>query len=273
MSAIRLSRVRLFIHHDSYAYLEHRRPLTAALVRVAGPSATHIVLCEDMKQRLLELYGRSLQVVVVPNSTNTELPFRQPRVRAKLTTIGFISNLSRSKGVVEFLDIAERVCSARPDVRALLAGPISEASLVPVIKQRVLTASWIKYTGPVYGQDKSNFYSDIDVFLFPTRHADEADPRVINEALAHGVAVIASRRGCIASVLEGGGGTVIENGVNFVRDAEELILKWSEDPVVFASMSAGALANSARSSASHHSGLRAIIDEMVGTPKPPSEPA
>ena len=189
-SLVRFSRVRLFLHYDSYAYLEKRRSLSAALVQAAGPSATHIVLCEDMKRRLLDLYGSTLRVVVVSNSTSTELPAHKPRARTKLTTIGFISNLSRSKGVVEFLDTAERVCNACPDVRALLAGPLEEPSLAAVIKQRLLGASRIVYIGPVYGAQKSRFYSEIDVFVFPTRYANEAEPRVIDEALAHGVVPI-----------------------------------------------------------------------------------
>jgi len=269
-SLVRLSGVRLFLHHDSYAYLEKRRSLTAALIQVVGPSATHIVLCDDMKRRLLELYGRSLRVVVVSNSTNTEVPVHEPQVRTKLKTIGFISNLSRSKGVVEFLDITERVCSARPDVRALLAGPIEEPSLAPVIKERLRGASWITYIGPVYGENKSSFYSDIDVFVFPTRHADEADPRVINEALAHGVAIVASGRGCIASVLEGGGGTIIGEGNDFVRDAEKLLIGWYQDPALFSSISAAALANSARLRTDHGPRLRALINEMVSQGRPPA---
>ncbi|HXC77168.1 MAG TPA: glycosyltransferase family 4 protein, partial [Candidatus Acidoferrum sp.] len=191
-SLVRIAGVRLFLHYDSYAYLELRRPLTAALIRMAGPSATHIVLCNDMERCLLKLYGGSLRVVVVPNATNTEVPVSEPTARIKLNTLGFISNLSRTKGVMEFLDVAEHMCNAHPDMRAILAGPIEDVYLEPVIKQRVHDAEWLTYLGPVYRERKSGFYSDIDVFLFPTRYVNEADPRVISEALAYGVVVVAT---------------------------------------------------------------------------------
>lgn len=270
-SLTRLSRARIFLHHDSYAYLERRRLMTAALVRVAGPSAIHIVQCEDMKGRLTELYGRTLQVVAVANATNIEPPTNKPRVRTKLKTIGFMSHLSRSKGVLEFIDVAERVCRARPDMRALLAGRIEEPSLAPVMKERLLGASWIEYIGPVEGDTKSRFYSNIDAFVFPTRHAHESDPRIVNEAQAHGVAILTRGRGCIPSVVIGGG-AVIRDGDDFVGEAERLLLEWYQDPAKFSSISSGALANAARLQAEHGPRLRALIKELVSNPRPDATP-
>jgi glycosyltransferase involved in cell wall biosynthesis len=264
-SLIRLAGVRLFLHHDSYAYLQKRRRLTAMLVRIAGPSTTHIVLCEDMKERLIELYGRALQVVVISGVANIEPPTNPPRARTQLKTIGFISHLTRSKGVLEFLEVVERVCTARPDVRALLAGAITEPSLAPVIQERLHGASWITYLGPIPDEAKSRFYEGIDVFVFPTRYANEADPAVINEAQAHGVAVIAPGRGCIGSVVAGGGGAVIREGTDFVAEAEKVLLEWYRDPILFCSISSAALTNSARLKGDHGAQLETLIGDLAST--------
>lgn len=262
-----LSGLRLYLHHDSYAYLGKRRGLTATLIRIAGPSATHIVLCEDMKERLTVLYGRALQVVVVSNMTNIEPPIHQPRARTRLKTIGFISYLSRSKGVLEFLDVAERVRGFHSDVLAILAGPIEEPSLAPVIEERLGKAPWITYLGPVYGESKSRFYAGIDALVFPTHYENEADPRVINEALIHGVAVIARGRGCIGSVVAGGGGVIIRQDRDFTDEALSLLLAWYSDPGLFSSISSAALANSARLEADHRIRLNALIGRLVSAPK------
>lgn len=267
---IRVSGVRLFLHYDSYDYLLNRRTRTAALVQLAGPSATHIVLCEDMKRRLLRLYGSSLRIVVISNSTNIEVPVQEPRARMELKTIGFISNLSRAKGVLEFLDVAERVCSARPDVQAILAGPIEEPSLRPIIEDRLRRASWITYLGPVYGDSRSRFYTSIDTFIFPTRYENEADPRVVNEALAHGVVVIASTRGCIGSVVAGGGGVIIHEAGDFIDEAHSLLVAWHDDPDAFSSISAAALDNSARLRAEHGLRLNALISGLVSVSAQPT---
>ena len=272
VSLVRLSGVRLFLHHHSYAYLGKRGLLTATLMRIAGRSATHIVLCDDMKERLTELYGGTLRVVVISNITNTDAPADRPHFRTKLRTIGFISELKRSKGVLEFLDVADRVCSSRPDVRAVLAGGIEEPSLRGVISQRLLKASSITYIGAVYGEARSRFYADIDVFVFPTRYANEADPRVVNEALAHGVVVVSLGRGCIGSVVASGGGVVIRDDTDFADEAERLLLEWHQQPAVFASLSTAALANAERLNSVHGIRLKALILELVSAPGQHSSP-
>ena len=272
-SLTRLFRVRMFLHHGSYAYLAKRRRLTATLVRTAGPAATHIVLCADMGERLIALYSRTLNVTVISNSTNIEPPNHQPKVRSSLRTIGFISHITRSKGVFEFLDVAERVCGTCQDVRALLAGPIEDSSIRPVLMQRLRGASWLTYIGPVGGETKSRFYAEIDAFVFPTRHADEADPRVINEALAHGVAVIARGRGCISSAVNSGGGTVVREDADFVEEAERQLIEWHQNPVLFSSVSSAALANAARLRAEHLPRLDALISALVSLPSPAPPPS
>lgn len=263
VSLIRVSGARLFLHHDSYAYLHKPRPLTALLVRVAGLLTTHIVLCDDMKERLVQLYGPSLRVVVISGASNTEAPTNRPKARTELKTIGFISHLTRSKGVLEFLDLAERLCVARPGVRALLAGGITEASLAPLIQARLKEAPWINYLGPIPNESKSRFYEDIDVFVFPTRYANEADPAVINEALAHGVTVIARGRGCIRSVVASGGGEVIREEADFVAEAERVLLSWYQDSALFSSVSSAGLANFARLRSEHSTRVKTLISEIV----------
>jgi glycosyltransferase involved in cell wall biosynthesis len=262
-SLARLSGIRLFLHHHSYAYLQKRRPITAMLVRVAGPSATHIVLCEDMKERLIDLYGTAIRVSVVSNSTNSQPPSEPPRPRTRLNTIGFISHLSRSKGVLEFIDVADRLRRTHSDMQAFLAGPIDEPSLKPILARRLLLAPWIKYFGPIYGEAKSMFYRDIDVLVFPTRYINEAEPMVIAEALAHGVAVITCVRGCIGSVITGGGGVVIGEGRDVVAEAERVLLEWYRDSALFSSISSAALTNSARLRADNGYRLEVLMREIT----------
>ena len=50
----------------------------------------------------------------------------------------------------------------------------------------------------------ANFYTQLDLLVFPTMYVNESEPFVILEALAHGVPVITTPRGCIASSLADG---------------------------------------------------------------------
>ena len=69
--------------------------------------------------------------------------------------------------------------------------------------------------GPVHGAAKARFFAMIDVFVFPTRYAHEADPLVVWEALAAGRPVIAYARGCIREQV-GDAGLLIEVHQSFV---------------------------------------------------------
>jgi len=63
-------------------------------------------------------------------------------------------------------------------------------------------AGALDYRGRVLGDDKAKFYRDIDVFVFPTTYANEAQPLVVFEAKASGNDVIAYDRGCIRKQLD-----------------------------------------------------------------------
>jgi glycosyltransferase involved in cell wall biosynthesis len=57
----------------------------------------------------------------------------------------------------------------------------------------------LDYRGPLWNSDKNRFYCDIDIFIFPTLYANEAQPTVIFEAQAAGAFVAAFERGGISA--------------------------------------------------------------------------
>ena len=54
------------------------------------------------------------------------------------------------------------------------------------------------------GSTRSAFIGSLDIFLFPTNYANEAEPLVIYEAMRRGVYVIACDRGAISEMLLNG---------------------------------------------------------------------
>jgi glycosyltransferase involved in cell wall biosynthesis len=71
--------------------------------------------------------------------------------------------------------------------------------------------------GPNICDIKDRFYERLDLFLFPTRYANEAEPFVTLDALRSGVPVIACDRGAIAELLGNGAGVVFR--IDFVDGA------------------------------------------------------
>ncbi len=82
--------------------------------------------------------------------------------------------------------------------------------------------------GPLYGAQKEQFYRQLDVFLFPTNYANEAEPLVIYEAMRQGVHVIACDRGSIAEMLGNGAGLAVARE-EIVESAAARLAQFSDD--------------------------------------------
>jgi len=89
-------------------------------------------------------------------------------------------------------------------------------------------ASDVEYVGPLYGEHKERFYRQLDVFLFPTNYANEAEPLVIYEAMRQGVHVIACDRGSIAEMLRDGAGLAFSRE-HIVEAAAAHLAKFNDD--------------------------------------------
>jgi glycosyltransferase involved in cell wall biosynthesis len=265
LAVSRLATVPLYLHHDSFAYLDRRSVVTGLVVRLAGPTATHLVLCDLMGTRLQKLYPGVRETLVISNVTNTDEPEIPPHPHQQLNSIGFFSNLTRAKGVLEFLDLAEQVCRARPGLRAWLAGPVEEPKLGPILRDRLRSAPWVEYLGPVYGEARAQFLANLDVLVFPTRYANEAEPKVISEALACGIVVVARDRGCIGSLLSSHRGVSIPASADFIGTVMPMLLEWTSNAEEFSSLSASALRGyrQLRDEQSHR--LRFVVEAMAAS--------
>lgn len=202
----------MIVHHHSYVYIDQDSVLMRACTVVAGPDAVHLFLSEDTADSFQGRYPRVRRRLVLPNTfvlESFQSAYQPVKSRTRELRIGLLSNLSCDKGLEAFVETGERAVSEGLNVTSVLAGPLAgprERAIVDRALER--TGERLRYIGPVYGQDKENFYRDIDVFVFPTAHKDEAQSLVVLEALASGVPVISYERGCIGSMLADGGVTV-----------------------------------------------------------------
>lgn len=211
----------LYIHHHSYAYINASRMLMAILLAVTGPQTVHICLCETMASALSRRYGRRLRSAIVANSafvpTQTTI---LPRSTGTLR-IGLLSNLNNSKGLDVFLDLARRAIASGLDVGAVLAGPAtSDQAGEAIARAEAELGPRLDYRGSVHDAAKQQFFRDIDIFVFPTRYVNEAQPTVIFEAFSYGVPVLAVDRGCIRTQV-GASGEVFSQDADFIALALE----------------------------------------------------
>jgi glycosyltransferase involved in cell wall biosynthesis len=147
------------------------------------------------------------RVVVVHNGTPE--PVADGAVKEDRTVL-FLSNLRRRKGVVEAVEAARLVTRNETRVRFLFVGEWEDEVLECHLRRRASDADGrIEFRSPVVGAAKDRLLSAASILLFPPREP-EGHPRVVIEALAAGVPVVATNRGAIAeTIVDGESGFVL----------------------------------------------------------------
>ncbi len=218
---------RLFIHHHSYAYIDRKKPLMASLVHITGAAATHIFLASFMRDAFAAQYGSPMKTTVIANSAFVPLaPDRHTESDEGWITLGLLSNLNASKGLYVFLDLLNEAKAQNLKIRGILAGPVADPQDTENLSRaQAALGDRLIYKGAVYGEAKEAFFDSLDVFVFPTRYANEAQPTVLFEAMAHGLPVLSFARGCIREQV-GLSGAVLEQGEDFTRFALDFLKDW-----------------------------------------------
>lgn len=223
----RLKKYPCVLHHHSYAYLIKRSALTTLLIQIAGKKAIHVVLSTKMRCIFQNLYGLTNNTVVLSNLAfyHFDCHFR---TRTSVQKIGFLSNITKSKGGETVIQLAYDIKKKRIPIDIVLAGPCSEEDLEYKL-QNAMLASKLDWLGSVYGDQKKSFFTDIDVFIFPTQYENEAEPLVIWEALAAGIPVISYQRGSIGEQV-GKAGVLIPIEEDFIPYALNIFDRWVANP-------------------------------------------
>ena len=93
------------------------------------------------------------------------------------------------------IEVLRQGLSRGLDLTLSLAGQPIDASVAVVLdRAQAEFGGRIKQWGFVSGESKDDFLGSIDWFVFPSRYANEAEPIVVLEALAHGVPCVTGRR-------------------------------------------------------------------------------
>lgn len=203
VATARLCGYRRYLHHHSFAYIDAPRGLMRAVLAAGGDDLTHIFLCSIMRDRFEAAYQRIVHGEILSNAAFVPTDETPPEPRPDdALVLGHLSNLTGEKGLYLYLDLLRQALAAGFNVRGVLAGPAALAEDQAAIAAAVADLGGrLDYRGPLYGDAKSRFYRDIDVFVFPTQYVNEAQPTVLFEAQAAGCRIISFDRGCISRQL------------------------------------------------------------------------
>jgi glycosyltransferase involved in cell wall biosynthesis len=206
--------------------LDNKRFISQLLFQIAGKNALHVVLCKNMKNNLINKYACkhviTLSNIVLLHSVNSTSN------RKKIRAIGYLSNITEEKGARDVIKLAEAIREHGLPIKFKVAGPCQDVQL----KKALLDAhekGIIDWLGPVYDEKKEDFWNSIDIFVFPTRYKNEAEPLVVWEAILAGIPVIAMDRGCISEQI-GQAGSFLPSDADFVQFTLEQLADWNDNP-------------------------------------------
>lgn len=208
----RFFNVKVYIHHHSFQYITKKSLLSSCLFYIAKGNSNHIVLGNAMRDKLVNLYSINDPVEVLSNT----FTFNSMDNSNLVTTsdaflhVSHLANICEEKGVLEFIGLYEKLLQNNVNTKAFIAGPISDEKLKIKIKELSNVDDKFNYLGPVYGKDKDEFFQKTDIFVFPSKYKNEAEPLVLYEAAVYGAFCIGSNVGCMEDVLTKLGGVAVD---------------------------------------------------------------
>jgi glycosyltransferase involved in cell wall biosynthesis len=266
----RVRSMRIYLHHHSFAYLDEPSWITALLAKAAGPSAIHIALSPRMAIGLSRVYPAIREAVPISNAVLVmrSMGSPTPSVRTQLRTLGYLSNISAEKGVFEFLDLLEAARRRGLPLVGRLGGPFQDENTEAHVRLRLAALPEVAYVGPQSDREKQAFLAGIDVLVFPTRYANEAEPLVMLEAMNSGVPIIAYARGAIGEVIGSSCGLSVPPQAEFLPLALPCLEEWLAKPELFQSMSQSALERFETLCRENATRWNILLASLIGTRAP-----
>jgi glycosyltransferase involved in cell wall biosynthesis len=217
-------------------YRRQPAPIRAWLRHAFDRLDSVAVLGESLRSAVANIVPAG-KVAVVPNGTPDPWLEGQPgRGNAGL----FLGNLRTRKGVFEALEAALIVVRQRPGSRFVFVGDCPNESVSRELRLTSQQADGRIEIRPtkVTGAEKAELLASSAFLLFPPVEP-EGHPRVVLEAMASGLPVIATDRGAIAeTVVDGECGYVLPDPVP--SELAERMLRLLDDPELRSSMSRAA---------------------------------
>ena len=224
------------LHHHAYSYINNKSILTKFLLSVSGEACTHITQSKKMANDLKKTYSGDHIVIPISNVVYLDdLNINEFIVRKSIKTIGYLSNISKEKGIFDYLSLAKAF--KNKELQFIIAGPFQDANIKRQVEEQISFLNNVKYIGPIYSSKKNKFFSSIDLFVFPTHYRNETEGIVNIEAFKRGIPVLAYGRGCIPELINNIAGYCINPSDDFVANSMNKINEWLQHPEKFRSIS------------------------------------
>ena len=231
---LRGSHIVLHLHGGNIRdwFLGRSWPMRAYVRAVLSRTTRIIVLGDSLKSQFDGLVDIR-RIAVVPNGIEWKDFGSSARVTCSSSRyrILHLSTLSHLKGALVLIEAIPSVVTHRKDLEFVFAGPWSHPEDKQWADQFIAQqgiGQYIKFTGQVEGDQKRALFESSDLFVFPGVQ-QEGQPLVVIEAMAAGLPVIFTDRGCLRDTVINGE-TGVEAPINDPHRLADRILWLLDHP-------------------------------------------
>lgn len=228
------AQIVLHLHGGNFRqWYEGRGPFLRFYVRLLLKATTRVVVLGTSLKPLFSGLVPESRISVVPNGVEwgKARSGSGKSARKKRFRVLYLGTLNRMKGALVLLSAVPRTLKRRRDVEFVFAGGWSHSSdrrEAEALLSRMGAGDHVLFTGPVEGEAKEDLFASADLFVFPGLQ-QEGQPLVVIEAMAAGLPILFTDRGCLReTVIEGENGWEVRT--NDPEDLAEQILRMLEYP-------------------------------------------
>lgn len=198
-------RSRPYLHLHGTGLSKNSSAIKALVLKWMLSKSTLIVISESLLADLSQYLGKG-KVVTVDNCVDDPGPVVRDQNKDVVRVL-YLANLDERKGVKIAIEAFSRLIVPGKRFELLVAGSdtarLSKEKLQSFIDEKFpQLKSCISLLGPVYGEEKADFFKSGDLFLYPSQH--DAAPLVVLEALSYGLPVISSNQGALPDMIQDG---------------------------------------------------------------------
>lgn len=206
------------LHGNEFYFSKNTTKITALIVK---KFTDHFIYLADFLEPPI-LKGK--QKNIVPNFFNPQFGRNNNISKPKKIVVSFLSNIIYSKGIFDFLDVAEILLDKKVDLEFQIAGKFMSDSYMTKTEIEVLFKKrynklkmkynkGIQYYGVLDRSETAEFLSKSHILLFPSFYISEAYPLTLIEAMICGNAIITYDHNHLSKIIKHNlNGVVVNTG-------------------------------------------------------------
>jgi glycosyltransferase involved in cell wall biosynthesis len=145
----------------------------------------------------------NIEPLITSSLTEDDYTQRNDTCETQPFRVLFVGNLRREKGIEFLIDAVKRLRDDQREVELDIVGEGAYRQTLEEQTARLNLEKWIHFRGfAVMGPDLNAFYDSADIFCLPS--LSEGSPKVVLEAMAHSLPVVATPVGNIPQMLNNG---------------------------------------------------------------------